>query len=71
MSLAELLPAVRALTRDEQAELVRVVTDDLAKEDPLWWHEPGQEYDTGPGLHDAHEAAANLWAELQQRKGQE
>jgi hypothetical protein len=66
MSLAELLPAVRALSRAEKAELLRAVTDELAKDDALWWFKPGEEY---TGLHDAHEAAAILWNHLQGRNG--
>ncbi len=70
MSLAELLPAVRALTRDEKQELVRVVTEDLAKDGPLWWFKPGEVYHTGYGLHDADEAAAILQKYLEEQKEQ-
>jgi len=70
MSLAELLPAVRALSHVEKVELMQVVTEELAKEDALWWFKPGEEYSAGSGLHDAHEAAAILWNHLQEQKSQ-
>jgi hypothetical protein len=70
MSLADLLPAVRALSRAEKAELLRAVTDELARDDALWWFKPGEVYSAGSGLHDAHEAAAILWNQLQERNGQ-
>jgi hypothetical protein len=68
MSLAELLPAVRALSRAEKMELMRAVTDELAKDDALWWFKPGEEYNAGSGLHDAHEAASILYNHMQERK---
>lgn len=64
MSLAELLPAVRALSHAEKVELLQVVTEELAKEDALWWFRPGEQYTAGSGLHDAREAAAILWNHL-------
>jgi hypothetical protein len=51
-------------------ELLRAVTDERAKDDALWWFKPGEGYSAGSGLHDAHEAAAILWNQLQERNGQ-
>ena len=68
MSLAELMPAVQGLSREEKAELVRRVTDDWRRRMPCGVR-AGRGYDTGPGLHDAHEAAAILYKEWQDRRG--
>jgi hypothetical protein len=35
MSLVELLPSARALSADEKFELIREMTQDLAKSDPI------------------------------------
>jgi hypothetical protein len=43
MSLAELLPVVDALTREEKMQLVQLVSQQLAV-DPLDLIEPGQSY---------------------------
>jgi hypothetical protein len=50
-------------------EPLRAVTDEPAKDDALWWFEPGEGYSAGSGLHDAPEAAI-LWNHLQERNGQ-
>jgi len=68
MSLAELLPAMRALPRAEKAELLHAVANELAKDDPVWWYKLGEAYDAGSGLHDSHEAAAILMNFMHDRK---
>ncbi|MGL4551358.1 MAG: hypothetical protein ACRC33_09225 [Gemmataceae bacterium] len=52
MSLAELLPAVRALTVAEKAELVRIVGDELRGTEEPTFLTPGGFYDAGFGLFD-------------------
>lgn len=71
MSLAELLPAVRALTRDEKLELVRVVNDELGKDDLARLYPPGVEHHAGFGLYDeaSCQAAAKMYEMMQERKG--
>jgi hypothetical protein len=54
MSIAELIPAVRALPRSEKFRLVRLLLDDLAGEDLLSGLKQGQEFplytpQTAPG----------------------
>ncbi len=68
MSLAELLPAVEALTRDEKLELVRIVNAGLDKDVTALLLEPGVVHHAGYGLHDAHEGAAALMRFLDQEK---
>jgi len=68
MSLAELLPAVQALTRDEKLELVRIVNDGLGKDVTALLLEPGVVHHTGYGLHDAHAGAAALMRLVEQEK---
>lgn len=70
MTLAELLPAVRALTREEKLELARIVNEELIKEDPFWWFVPGAEYHAGYGLYDetSCKAAAIMLEAMKDRK---
>jgi hypothetical protein len=44
MSIAEILPAVRALPRSEKLRLARLLLDDLAGEELLATLKPGQEF---------------------------
>jgi len=44
MSIAEIIPAVRALPRSEKFKLVRLLLDDLAGEEPLSMLKQGQEF---------------------------
>ncbi len=59
MSLSELPPAIRALTRDDKLRLIQLLADDVARE-------PAAELDTaGQSVpiwspHDAFEGAATL-----------
>jgi hypothetical protein len=69
MSLAEVLPAVQALTREEKAELVRIVAEQLKGEDQTLLREcfpPGVVHHTGYGLHDAHGGAEALLRALEE-----
>jgi hypothetical protein len=44
MSLLELLPEVRALSRIEKLQLIRVLAEDLARSEEIAPFEPGREY---------------------------
>lgn len=44
MSIAELIPAVRALPRSDKFTLARLLLDDLAGEELLSTLKPGQEF---------------------------
>ena len=64
MSIAEIIPAVRALSRSEKFRLARLLLDDLAGEDVLSGIKQGQEFplytpEVAPG------AAAQLAALLE------
>jgi hypothetical protein len=58
MSLAELLPAVMALSRDEQVELVQFVQGELARAGPATLFDLSVEYSGGHGLFDEASCAA-------------
>jgi hypothetical protein len=58
MSLAELLPAVKALSRDEKVEMVQFVQEELARADPATMFEQGVEYSGGHGFFDEASCAA-------------
>jgi hypothetical protein len=69
MSIAEILPAVRALPRSEKFRLARLLLDDLAGEELLSGLEQGQEFpiytpEVAPG------AAAQLAALLEEQGSQ-
>jgi hypothetical protein len=73
MSLAEVLPAVRALTREEKEELMRIVGQELTQEREQQLREmfpPGIPIDIGYGLFDEKscEAAAIMAAWMEERK---
>jgi hypothetical protein len=55
MSLSELLPAVKALPRDEKVLLVHQLIDDLAREPSI----PAGEYPVW-SPYDSHDAATTL-----------
>ena len=66
MSIAEIIPAVRALSRTEKFKLARLLLDDLAGEDLLSGIKQGQEFplytpEIAPG------AAAQLAALLEEQ----
>lgn len=44
MSIAEIIPAVRTLSRDEKFRLARLLLDDLAEEELLSGLKQGQEF---------------------------
>lgn len=44
MSLSELLPEVRSLSRIEKLQLIQVLADDLARSEEIAPFEPGREY---------------------------
>jgi hypothetical protein len=44
MSITEIIPAVRALSRSEKFRLARLLLDDLAGEESLSTRTPGQEF---------------------------
>ncbi len=69
MSIAEIIPAVRALSRDETFRLARLLLDDLAGDDLLSGIKQGQEFplhtpEFAPG------AAAQLAALLEEQAKQ-
>jgi hypothetical protein len=70
MSLAEVLPAVQALTREEKAELVRIVTEHSKHE----WIRPQASgfYANSLGLHDerSSQGAAVLLKAIEVRRWQ-
>jgi hypothetical protein len=68
MALAELLPAVEALTREEKLELVRIVNDQLGKDVTALLLEPGVVHHAGYGMHEAHEGAAALMRLLEEER---
>ena len=66
MSIAEIIPAVRALSRSEKFRLARLLLDDLAGEELLSGLKQGQEFplytpEFAPG------AAAQLAAHLEEQ----
>jgi hypothetical protein len=44
MSLAEVLPDVRSLSRDDKAQLLQLLTQELSATDPAALLTPGQSY---------------------------
>jgi hypothetical protein len=69
MSIAEIIPAVRALSRSEKFRLARLLLDDLAGEDLLSGIKQGQEFplytpEFAPG------ATAQLAALLEEQRKQ-
>jgi hypothetical protein len=44
MSIAEIIPALRALPRNEKLQIARLLLDDLAEEELLSAIKPGQEF---------------------------
>jgi hypothetical protein len=73
MSLAELLPAVQALTRHEKEELVRLMQEELARNGPVESAAPsplGAECHAGYGLFDEESVrgAAVLYEAMQEQK---
>ncbi len=69
MSIAEILPAVRALPRSEKFRLARLLLDQLAGEESLCGFEQGQEVPIDkPGF--APGAAAQLATLLEEQGGQ-
>lgn len=63
MSIAEIIPAVRALSRSEKFQLAQLLLEDLASEDPLAVFKAGQVYPIYTPEY-APEAAAQLAAVL-------
>ena len=66
MSIAEILPAVRALPRSEKFTLARLLLDDLAGEELLSMLKQGQEFPTYTPEF-VPEAAAQLATLLEDR----
>ncbi len=64
MSLLELLPEVRALSRIEKLQLIRVLAEDLARSEEIAPFEPGREYPLWSPDR-AYGAAAVLLRELE------
>ncbi len=64
MSLLELLPEVRALSRIEKLQLIRVLAEDLARSEEIAPFEPGREYPLWSPDR-AYGAAAVLLQELE------
>jgi hypothetical protein len=70
MSLTELLPAVKSLSRAEQLKLIQIVAAELEREephDPLALLEPGGTYEIW-SPYEAYEAAAILGGLLEETK---
>jgi hypothetical protein len=59
MSIAEIIPAVRALSRGEKFQLAQILLADLAEEDPSAMFKEGQVYPIYTPEY-APEAAAQL-----------
>jgi hypothetical protein len=69
MSLSELLPEVRSLSRIEKLQLIQLLADDLARSEEFAPLESGQEYPLWSPDR-AYGAAAVLLQELEsERKG--
>ena len=59
MTLAEVLPAVRQLTASEKLKLIRLLAEDLDRDEILSLFEPGKVYNL-PTPYDAYGAAQAL-----------
>jgi hypothetical protein len=67
MSIADVLPTVRSLTRADQLRLIQMVAQELAENEPASLVEPNQVYPVW-SPHDSFEAAATLLRVLDQEK---
>jgi len=69
MSLAEVLPTVRELSRTDKLRLLQVLAQDLIEDDPLTLLQPGHSYPIeSPDL--AFEAGITLMAMLEEEQTQ-
>jgi hypothetical protein len=67
MSLTELLPAIRELSRDEKRELLTVLSRELSANEVGVFFPPGAEFPIW-SPHDSYEAAAMLQRLLDEQK---
>ena len=63
MTLAEVLPVVRQLTAPEKLKLIRILAEDLEKNENIFPFEPGKVYDL-PTPYDSFGVAPVLANEL-------
>jgi hypothetical protein len=67
MSLVELLPDVRSLSRDEKIQLIQLLSEELARDNPSSLLRAGETYsDWSP--HTAYDAAEILMKMLEAEK---
>ena len=69
MSVDELMPAIQALLREEKQRLLRLLTDELAQEDPLLLIPPGHVFEIW-SPYDCYGAAAALQEVLENAEKQ-
>lgn len=68
MSVAELLPRVRSLSRADRVRLVEILTSDLAADEGTAIIEPNREYEIWSPF-DAFDAAETMLRVLEETKG--
>ena len=67
MSITEVLPAVRTLSRIDRMHLIQILVGDLAADETGEWIEPNREYPIWSPF-DAHDAAATMLRVLEETK---
>ncbi len=71
MSLAELMPHLQSLLREEKLRAIQFLADNLAREEQAPPLQSGKEYPLPWSPWDAYEAAATLMQVLEAAKGKQ